>query len=95
MLPWLGDLLRASLHYLEEVEWAIATRFQANEDLIIIPNVRGSTLDPSADQETGLTTKLGIDAAHPLARPSEKFEQAKIPVNEKTATIIEEMRKSL
>jgi 2,5-furandicarboxylate decarboxylase 1 len=80
---------------LEEVEWAIATRFQANEDLVIIPNVRVSPLDSSADQETGLTTKLGIDTTHPLTKPREKFKQAKIPVNEKIATIIEKTRKSL
>lgn len=79
----------------EDVEWAIATRFQANEDLVIIPNARGSTLDPSADQETGLTTKLGIDATRPLTIPSEKFERAKIPTKEKIAEIIEKMRKSL
>jgi len=83
------------VYNLEEVEWAIATRFQANEDLIIIPNVRGSTLDPSADQETGLTTKLGIDATRPLTKPREKFEPAKMPVNKKVARIIEEMRKGL
>jgi 2,5-furandicarboxylate decarboxylase 1 len=33
-----------------EVEWAIATRFQASEDLIVVKNARGSTLDSSADQ---------------------------------------------
>lgn len=64
-----------------EVEWAIATRFQAGEDLIIIKNVRGSTLDSSADQETGLTTKMGVDATRPLAKPEERFERAKIPVS--------------
>ncbi|MEM3824086.1 MAG: UbiD family decarboxylase, partial [Candidatus Bathyarchaeia archaeon] len=42
---------------ISDVEWAIATRFQAREDLVIIDNARGSTLDPSANQETGLTTK--------------------------------------
>jgi 3-polyprenyl-4-hydroxybenzoate decarboxylase len=45
--------------------------------------------------QTGLIPKLGIDATRPLERPSEKFEQAKRPVNKKIATIIEEMRKSL
>jgi len=80
---------------LEEVEWAIATRFQADEDLVIIPNARGSTLDPSADQETGLTTKLGIDTTRPLTKPQEKFEQAKIPTKERITEIIEEMRKTL
>jgi len=77
-----------------EVEWAVATRFQAKEDLLIIPNARGSTLDPSADQETGSTTKLGIDATRPLNKPEEKFERAKIPMNQRTARIIKELKKS-
>ncbi len=66
---------------ISDVEWAIATRFQAREDLIIIENVRGSTLDSSADQKTGLTTKMGIDATCPLTKPKERFERAKTPVN--------------
>lgn len=65
----------------DDVEWAIATRFQASEDLIIISNARGSTLDSSANQETGLTTKMGIDATRPLNKPKEKFERAKIPTS--------------
>ena len=76
----------------EEVEWAIATRFQAGEDLLIIRNVRGSTLDPSADMETGLTTKVGVDATRPLKVPKEKFEKAKIPLTERTKEIIEKIR---
>jgi len=79
----------------EEVEWAIATRFQASEDLLIIPNARGSTLDPSADMATGLTTKVGVDATRPLKVPKEKFEKAKIPLNEKTKKIIEKIRLEL
>jgi len=75
------------------VEWAIATRFQANEDLLIIPQARGSTLDPTADQETGLTTKVGVDATRPLNKPREKFELAKIPVSKKVAEIIEALKK--
>ncbi len=47
-----------------DVEWAIATRFQAGEDLILIRGVRGSTLDPSSAD--GITDKLGIDATVPL-----------------------------
>ena len=71
-----------------DVEWAIATRFQANEDLIIIENVRGSTLDSSADQETGLTTKMGLDATMPLTKPKEKFEKAKIPASKNVETYL-------
>jgi len=58
-----------------EVEWAIATRFQADRDLVIVPNARGSSLDPSA--EKNLTTKWGIDATKPLER-KEEFERARV-----------------
>ncbi len=80
---------------LEEIEWAVATRFQAEEDLLIIRNVRGSTLDPSADMETGLTTKVGVDATRPLKVPKEKFEKAEVPVNERIKKIIEKIRLEL
>jgi len=63
----------------EEVEWALATRFQPDKGLLIIKHARGSTLDPSADQELALTSKLGIDATRTLLKPKEKFEKAKIP----------------
>jgi len=52
-----------------QVEWALATRFQADEDLIIIPQARGSTLDSSA--KGGVTHKVGIDATHPHGRDDE------------------------
>ncbi|AEH24091.1 UbiD family decarboxylase [Pyrococcus yayanosii] len=58
-----------------EVEWAIATRFQPDRDLIIVPNARGSSLDPSG--EDGLTAKWGIDATKPL-KGKEKFERASL-----------------
>ena len=83
------------VYNMEEVEWAIATRFQANEDLIIIPNARGSTLDPSADQETGLTTKLGIDATRSLGKPKEKFEPAKIPCSKSIQKIIDKLENEI
>jgi len=79
----------------EEVEWAIATRFQADRDLIIIPNARGSTLDPSADQETGLTTKLGVDATRPLSKSRLKFERAEMPINERIGEIIRKLKTAL
>ncbi len=78
---------------LEEVEWAIATRFQAGEDLVVIPHVRGSTLDPSADQETALTTKLGVDATRSLTKPYENFKLAKIPMDEGIVDIVSKIRK--
>jgi 2,5-furandicarboxylate decarboxylase 1 len=74
-----------------DVEWAIATRFQASEDLLVIKNVRGSTLDSSADQETGLTTKMGVDATRPFTKPREKFDRAKIPASRRVNTLVHEL----
>jgi len=76
-----------------DVEWALATRFQGDKDLVIIKNARGSTLDPSADQESGLTTKLGFDATKPLTKPPEGFEKAEIPSTPNVELIIKELRR--
>ncbi|MEK0382065.1 MAG: UbiD family decarboxylase, partial [Nitrosopumilus sp.] len=66
----------------QSVEYAMATRFQADRDLLIIKNVRGSSLDPSSDQKRLKTTKLGIDATTPLSKRKGGFEIAKIPKQE-------------
>ncbi len=65
------------------VEYAITTRCQADRDLIIIPNAKGSSLDPSSDQTNLLTTKVGIDATATLLKPKERFEIARIPGEDK------------
>ncbi len=57
------------------VEFALATRFQADRDVVVIKGVKGSSLDPSA--QDGLTTKVGLDATKPLDRVSD-FEKASI-----------------
>ena len=62
-----------------EVEYAISTRVQADKDMVIITNAKGSSLDPSSDQTNLLTTKLGIDATASLLKDRERFEIAKIP----------------
>jgi UbiD family decarboxylase len=68
-----------------EVEYALATRFQADRDLVIEPRVRGSSLDPSSDQKNLLTTKMGMDATKPFSKRVEGFEIAKIPGSEKVS----------
>jgi 2,5-furandicarboxylate decarboxylase 1 len=65
------------------VEYAIATRYQADRDFIIIANAKGSSLDPSSDQDNLLTTKVGIDATATTPKTRERFEIAKIPGEEK------------
>jgi UbiD family decarboxylase len=63
-----------------EVEWAMATRFQADTHLVIKPKERGSSLDPSAEADTHLTTKVGFDLTRPLKVTGGKtFERAPFP----------------
>lgn len=48
-----------------DVEWAIATRFQADRGLVVLPDQPSSSLDPSAMHVPGQksrTAKLGLDA---------------------------------
>jgi len=62
------------------IEWAIATRFQGDKDLIINPNQPGSSLDPSGKHEPGkktLTTKIGFDATMPSEVDKSKYEIVK------------------
>ena len=54
------------------VEWAVATRFQADKGLVVIPGARGSSLDPSAPD--GTTAKMGIDATMPIGQEA-KFKK--------------------
>jgi 4-hydroxy-3-polyprenylbenzoate decarboxylase len=64
-------------HNIDEVEWALATRFQADKGLIILQNQRGSSLDPSTFK-TGRTSKMGIDATLPLTLKKSVFKRAQI-----------------
>lgn len=65
------------------VEYAVTSRCQADKGFMIIPNAKGSSLDPSSDQTNLLTTKVGIDATATLLKSKERFEIAKIPGQEK------------
>jgi UbiD family decarboxylase len=56
-----------------DVEWAIATRFQADRDLMVLENEPSSSLDPSATHAPGektRTTKMGLDATIPWRKPN-------------------------
>lgn len=48
----------------EEVLWAVATRSQWDKDLLILPGMMGTRLDPSGNGVS--TTKAGIDATKPF-----------------------------
>ncbi|AUB55360.1 MAG TPA: UbiD family decarboxylase [Methanobacterium subterraneum] len=62
----------------EDVEYAIATRVKGDEDILIVPGARGSSLDPCAKPD-GTTTKVGVDATKPLDK-LEKFERVSFSI---------------
>jgi UbiD family decarboxylase len=67
----------------QEVEWAMATRFQGDSDLVLRTREYGSSLDPSSERtENGLhlTTKLGFDLTKPLSSRGKGFDKARFPV---------------
>jgi 2,5-furandicarboxylate decarboxylase 1 len=57
----------------DDIEYAIATRVKGDEDILIVPGARGSSLDPRATPD-GTTTKVGVDATKLLDK-KEKFER--------------------
>lgn len=65
------------IHNPTEVEWALATRFQADRDLVVISESQGSKLDPSAHD--GVGAKMGFDATVPLSAPPFKFLRIRVP----------------
>jgi UbiD family decarboxylase len=61
-----------------DVEWAIATRFQADKNTVILSNQPGSSLDPSGDLSEGkkaTTAKAGLDATAPLTTTGKGFKK--------------------
>lgn len=61
-----------------DVNWAIATRCQADRDVFIVSGACGNKLDPSTDD--GLSAKMGIDATVPMKdKATDKFHRIQIP----------------
>jgi UbiD family decarboxylase len=61
-----------------DVEWAIATRFQADKNTVILSQQPGSSLDPSGDLSEGkkaTTAKAGLDATIPPAATGKGFKK--------------------
>ena len=59
------------------VEWAVATRFQASSETIIVKGALGSKLDPSG--KDGLVDKMGLDATKPLESEPLRYTVVNIP----------------
>jgi len=80
------------VHDPQQVEWAVATRFQADRDLIVISGAQGSVLDPSTTigKETpdggpppmhmqGISAKMGLDATKPVSYHEHVFTKVRVP----------------
>ena len=65
------------IHDPAQVEWAVATRFQADRGLLVVTEAQGSKLDPST--RDGLGSKMGIDATKPLTSPEMRFKKIYVP----------------
>ncbi|HSQ04852.1 MAG TPA: UbiD family decarboxylase [Burkholderiales bacterium] len=67
------------VHNPTDVEWALATRVQADRDVVIIPGARAKPLDPSLPvMPPGVVptgAKMGIDATIAEGIPHERFER--------------------
>jgi 2,5-furandicarboxylate decarboxylase 1 len=68
------------IHNPTEVEWAVATRFQADRDLLVVPESQGSKLDPST--RDGVGAKMGMDATKPLSAGEMVFKRIRVPGEE-------------
>ena len=67
-----------NIHDPEQVEWAVATRFQADRDLLVVSNSQGSKLDPTTTED-GVGAKMGLDATIPLATDDFTFKVIQVP----------------
>lgn len=65
-----------------EVEWAMATRFQGDRDMVVYDKAPGSSLDPSAEPDTKQTTRVGFDLTAPLTLKVKQFRKAEFPTVE-------------
>ena len=67
-----------NIHDPSEIEWAMATRFQADKNMII-KREKGSSLDPSSDMDTQMTCKVGFDMTIPEGGKKE-FRRPALPM---------------
>ena len=70
-------IVDVDIHDPQEVEWAVATRFQADRDLVLVDHCRASRLDPTS--RSGVGAKLGLDATKPLDAEATRFLRIRVP----------------
>ena len=68
-----------NIHDPNEIEWAMATRFQGDKNMVVKREV-GSSLDPSSDLDTRMTAKVGFDLTIPWGRDPKDFKKPELPM---------------
>jgi len=67
-----------NIHDPNDIEWAMATRFQADKNMVM-KREKGSSLDPSSDMDTQMTCKVGFDLTIPEGGKKE-FRRPTLPM---------------
>jgi 2,5-furandicarboxylate decarboxylase 1 len=67
-----------NIHDPTDIEWAMATRFQADKNMTTFRE-KGSSLDPSSDMDTQMTCKAGFDLTIPEGGKKE-FKRPTLPM---------------
>ena len=57
----------------------MATRFQGDRDMLVLDREPGSSLDPSAESGSKLTTKIGFDLTAPLGEARRHYKKVPYP----------------
>jgi 2,5-furandicarboxylate decarboxylase 1 len=70
-----------------QVDWAMGTRFQADQNMVILQGMLGMTMDPSLNgRRTG--AKSGFDRTRPAKWPARSTNSARPASSAATAVII-------
>lgn len=84
------------IHDFREVAWAVATRFQADRDTVILTGLDSYVIDPSV-QPGGATAKMGLDATKKQrADAAGGLEKIRVPgyARERAEAILAKLRQS-
>lgn len=61
----------------DSIEWAVATRMRAGEDVVLVPGMKSNPVDQMS--RDAMITKMGIDATLPVRQPGEERTVVGVP----------------
>jgi 2,5-furandicarboxylate decarboxylase 1 len=78
----------------DQMEWAMSTRFQADRDIMVFPNMREMPMDPSTTQR-GIGSKAGFDLTFTLPRSTAVTMRVPVPAQNAGAATHKNVRDAL